>query len=144
MLENELTTKICPYSTSFLVFEFTWHKTGEHQLMATPAEINFKAFFIFLATPIIKPLFFSLQKKLFQKLLKVSTELNISNEKIILSQLSQPLWLWAFSPEYATNPVTITPVSANSSLSKKHKMFTSSMQWSTSFLTNCNSPFLKS
>ena len=29
MLENELTTKIC-------------HKTGEHQLMATPAEINFK------------------------------------------------------------------------------------------------------
>ena len=30
MLKNELTTKIC-------------QKKGEHQLMATPAEINFKA-----------------------------------------------------------------------------------------------------
>ena len=72
----------------------------------------------------------------FQNLSKSETELNILLETIKVSQSMQPVWLWVFSPQYTTNPVTIIPLSLNSSFSKKDRRFTSFMQWKAS-LFNC-------
>ena len=76
----------------------------------------------------------------FQSLSKSETELYILLETIKVSQSMQPVWLWVFSQEYTTNPVTIIPLSLNLFFSKKDRRFTSFMHWKAS-LFNCPRSF---